>query len=200
MNKGERTRELILNRGMLHSSQYGLADITIGTISKLSGLSRTGVISHFNDKDDMQVAILEYSGRQFVENVIKPSKHEDAFIRLKNMLYLWVDWTERLFPGEMTSCPFIKAIVEYEHREDSIVRQYAFTEQTQLLSFMTHLVDKAKKQKRIHASEISHEIAFELYSLYVGVTVVSSLDPSADRYARLRSVIDRGIQRYEISS
>ena len=198
MNKGERTRELILNRGMLQSSQFGLADISIGSISKLCGLSRTGVISHFNNKDDMQVAILEYASRQFVENVIKPSKHEDPFIRLKNMLYLWVDWTNRIFPNEMTSCPFIKAVVEYEHREDSVVRQYAFAEQEQLLSFMTHHIEKAKNQNRMASDDASSDIAFELYSLYVGVTVVSRLRPSADRNSRLKSVVERGLLRYEV--
>lgn len=200
MNKGERTRELILNRGMLQSSQYGLADITIGSISKLCGLSRSGVIAHFDDKHDMQVAILEYSGRQFLDNVIKPSKHEDAFIRLKNILNLWIDWTERLFPGEMTGCPFIKALVEYEHRQDSIVRRYAFSEQQEFLSFMGHLVEKAQQQGRIQTSHSSHEIAFELYSSYVGVTVVSSFLPTSERYDRLRSILENGLLRYEAVS
>ena len=200
MNKGERTREHILNRGMLQSSQYGLSDITIGSISKLCGLSRTGVISHFNNKDDMQVAILQYAGRQFEDKVIKPSSHKDPFIRLKNILFLWIDWTMRVFPNEMSSCPFVKALVEYEHREDSIVRQYAFSEQEKLLSFMAHLIEKAKKQNRIASDESSNDIAFDLYSLYVGGTVVSRLRPSADRLSHLRSIVERALLRYEIRS
>lgn len=200
MNKGERTREYILNRGMLQSSQYGLSDITIGSISKLCGLSRTGVISHFNNKDDMQVAILQYAGRQFEDKVIKPSAHEDPFTRLKNMLSLWIDWTMRVFPNELSSCPFVKAMVEYEHREDSIVRQYAFSEQEKLLSFMAHLIEKAQKQNKIIPNESSSNIAFDLYSLYVGGTVVSRLRPSKNVHSHLKSVVERALSRYEVHS
>ena len=53
MNKGERSRQRILKDAMQFSCVYGLSSVTIGEISKMTGMSRTGVISHFNSKEDM---------------------------------------------------------------------------------------------------------------------------------------------------
>ncbi len=193
MNKGERTRETILNRGMLQSSQHGLADITIGSISKLCGLSRTGVISHFENKDDMQIAILDYMKAQFVERIVRPSATDDAFTQLNQLLDLWVDWTARVFTEKQTSCPFIKAIVEYEHRHDSIVRSHVYKQQKELLDYLAWLVEKAKKQGSIQTETLSDEIAFELYSLYVGLTITASIKNEGDN---IRTILQRSLLRY----
>jgi AcrR family transcriptional regulator len=196
MNKGERTREIILNRGMLHSSKYGIADITIGSISKLCGLSRTGVISHFKNKDDMQIAILEYSETQFVSKIVKPSRKEDAADQLEDLLMRWIDWTERLFDGEVTSCPFIKAIVEYENRLDSPVRQYAIEQQQRLISFMTMLVKNAQEQGRFVDDISAEETAVELYSLYVGVTTMGVVMSLGGQGMSRRAILKRGLYRF----
>ena len=103
MNKGERTRKEILTQSMKYSSQYGLADITIGTISKLCNLSRTGVISHFKNKEDMQIAILQYGEELFVESVIKPAWHEDPLIHVTNLLESWADWASNIFNEQQVS-------------------------------------------------------------------------------------------------
>ena len=53
MNKGTKTKQLILETAMEYSSIHGVSSITIGEISKRAELSRTGVISHFKNKEDM---------------------------------------------------------------------------------------------------------------------------------------------------
>ncbi|WP_260492659.1 TetR/AcrR family transcriptional regulator [Pseudoalteromonas maricaloris] len=77
MNKGERTRQTILEQGMRFSSQYGLIEVTIGSMAKLCGLSRSGLISHFDSKEDMQLAILDYCEDQFMLHVVAPARHQD---------------------------------------------------------------------------------------------------------------------------
>lgn len=197
MNKGERTKELILNKGMLHSSQYGIADITIGTMANLCELSRTGVISHFKNKDDMQIAILDYSEKQFLEHVLKPSRHESALAQLKSLLILWLDWTERVFQSETTSCPFVKALVEYEHRQDSPVRQHAYAQQQKLLSFLEALITKAQEQGEIKSEYLPADAALEIYSLYVGLSVASPLLPAEKLRSRLESTLLSNLKKFE---
>ena len=124
MNKGERTRLEILKQSIIHSSKYGLADITIGTVSKLCGLSRTGVISHFENKEDMQIAILQYGEELFRERVIKSSWREDPLDHLIKLIENWADWTSEMFKEHQVSCPFIKAVVEFQNRPPSKVRTF----------------------------------------------------------------------------
>jgi len=75
MNNSVRARLAILKQSIIYSSQFGLADIAIGCVSKLCNFSRTGVISHFENKDDMQRAILQYGEELFRERVIKHASH-----------------------------------------------------------------------------------------------------------------------------
>lgn len=195
MNKGERTRELILNRGMLQSSQHGLADISIGSVSKLSGLSRTGVISHFKNKDDMQIAILQYAEAQFIEQVIKPSRKERAFEQFTALFDLWVNWTTRVFHDKRTSCPFIKAVVEYEHRDASPVKEHVFKQQAELIRFLAYLVDTSQQQGDIPKTLVPQEVALELYSLYVGLSIATSLSPESGGETAIRQTLQRALSR-----
>ena len=75
MLKRALSREKILQKGMEHASRFGLLSVTIGVIAKATRLSRTGVISHFANKEDMQIAILDYTETLFVDQVLKKVLH-----------------------------------------------------------------------------------------------------------------------------
>lgn len=174
MNKGERTKIEILTQSMKYSSQYGLADITIGTISKLCNLSRTGVISHFKNKEDMQIAILQYGEELFVERVIKPSWDEDPLIHVTNLLEAWADWASNIFNEPEVSCPFIKALVEFQNRPASAVRTFTIGQQNRFIEYLAHRVERCIEQKKLTNTIKSTSIAYELYSLYLGHAITKN--------------------------
>lgn len=174
MNKGERTRLSILQQSLIYSSQYGIADITIGTVSKLCNLSRTGVISHFKSKEDMQIAILEYGESLFRENVIAPAWREDPLEHVKTLLEKWADWTSKMFQKHQVNCPFLKAIVEYQNRPDSEVRTFAIDQQTRLLNYLTHRINRCVEKSRLSSDVDSKAVAYELYSLYLGHAITQN--------------------------
>lgn len=171
MKKGEQTKLHILNAGMKYASQYGLADITIGTMSSLCKMSRTGVISHFDNKEDMQLAILTHSEQLFMQHVILPAKSTDAISYLKNTLFYWRDWVSELFNDSLTSCPFIKAIVEYQNRPDCAVKKLALRQQNNLLAFLVRRIEQCKAQQRFKAEIDAKAMAYEIYSLYLGHSI-----------------------------
>ena len=168
ISKGERTRNEILKQSIRYSSQYGLADVTIGSVAKLCGLSRTGVISHFKNKEDMQVAILQYGEALFIDRVITPARCENSLDHLVNLLNCWSTWINDMFNDPQMSCPFIKAVVEFQNRPDSQVRSFVINQQERLLSYLTHRIERCIEQKQFSSDIPSHVIAYELYSLYLG--------------------------------
>lgn len=168
MNKGERTRQHILDAGFKHSSKYGLADITIGTLSKLCNLSRTGVISHFQDKESMQMAILEYIEQQFMQQVLIPTRQDNPVVRIEALMLAWTDWAGRVMGESGMGCPLIKAAVEYQNRPDSPVRQFALAQQSRLLGYLQRQVAKAVEQQKLLTDINQVGLAYELYSLYLG--------------------------------
>jgi AcrR family transcriptional regulator len=197
MNKGERTRKEILKQSIIYSSQYGLADITIGTVSKLCKLSRTGVISHFENKEDMQIAILEYGEALFQERVIKPAWREDPLDHLITLLENWADWTSEMFNEHQVSCPFIKAVVEFQNRPESKVRTYTIVQQNRLISYLSHRVDRCIEKKRLKSTIESNIIAYELYSLYLGHAITQHTTAIKNTEGMFKQSVARLLQQYQ---
>jgi AcrR family transcriptional regulator len=197
MNKGERTRSAILKQSIIYSSQYGLADVTIGTISKLCKLSRTGVISHFENKEDMQIAILQYGEALFQERVIKPAWHEDPLVHLITLLENWVDWTSEMFNEHQVSCPFIKAVVEFQNRPASKVRTYTIDQQNRLINYLSHRVQRCIEQKRFNSTIESTTIAYELYSLYLGHAITQHTTAIKNTEGIFKQSVARLLKQYQ---
>lgn len=197
MNKGERTRSEILKQSIIYSSQYGLADITIGTISKLCKLSRTGVISHFENKEDMQIAILEYGEALFRERVIKAAWCEDPLEHLLTLLGNWADWTTDMFNEHQVSCPFIKAVVEFQNRPESKVRTYTIEQQNRLINYISHRVERCIEQNRLTTTIKSHVIAYELYSLYLGHAITQHTTAIKSTEDMFKNSVTRLLKQYQ---
>ncbi|PKG81007.1 transcriptional regulator [Colwellia sp. 75C3] len=200
MNKGERTRLEILKQSIIHSSQYGLADITIGTVSKLCNLSRTGVISHFDNKEDMQIAILEYGEELFRTRVIKKAWREDPLDHVIALLENWADWTSEMFIEHQVSCPFIKAVVEFQNRPSSKVRTYTIDQQNRLISYLTHRIVRCVEQNKLTADVESIAIAYELYSLYLGHAITQHTVPINAANTLFKNSVARLLKQYQVIS
>lgn len=198
MNKGERTRLAILKQSIIYSSQFGLADITIGSVSKLCNLSRTGVISHFENKEDMQIAILQYGEDLFKERVIKHAWREDPLEHVKSLLEIWADWTSEMFKEHQVSCPFIKAVVEFQNRPPSKVRSFTIDQQNRFITYLTHRIQRCVEQNKLNGTVDSIAIAYELYSLYLGhaITQHSAALDSPDTL--FKNSVERLLKQYEI--
>lgn len=197
MNKGERTRLSILEQSFKYSSQYGIADITIGSIAKLCNMSRTGVISHFDNKEDMQLAILKYGEDLYIENVIHPARQSDPLAHLKHLLSLWADWTNEIYTEPHLNCPFIKAIVEFQNRPPSTVRTFILEQQSRLIDYLKHRVNRCVEHGCITTDVPSFDIAYELYSLYLGHAITQNngiLKVSNDTFRRS---VDRLLKQYQ---
>ena len=200
MNKGERTRLEILKQSIIHSSQYGLADITIGTVSKLCNLSRTGVISHFDNKEDMQIAILEYGEELFRARVIKTAWREDPLEHVISLLENWADWTSEMFKEHQVSCPFIKAVVEFQNRPSSKVRTYTIDQQNRLINYLNHRIVRCVEQNKLTAEVESIAIAYELYSLYLGHAITQHTVPINAANTLFKNSVARLLKQYQVSN
>ena len=198
MNKGERTRLEVLKQSIIYSSQYGLADITIGTVSKLCDLSRTGVISHFENKEDMQIAILQYAETLFQERVIKPAWREDPLEHLVTLIENWADWTSEMFKEHQVSCPFIKAVVEFQNRPASKVRTFTIEQQNRLISYLTHRVQRCAEQNKLTTEIESVAIAYELYSLYLGHAITQHTAPIKASDNLFKNSVARLLKQYQV--
>jgi len=198
MSKGERTRLEILKQSIIYSSQYGLADITIGTVSKLCQLSRTGVISHFENKEDMQIAILQYGEELFRERVIKTAWRENPLEHVLTLLENWADWTSETFKEHQVSCPFIKAVVEFQNRPASKVRTFTIDQQNRLINYLTHRINRCVEHNLLTTEIESVVIAYELYSLYLGHAITQHTAPLNSSDTLFKNSVARLLKQYQV--
>lgn len=188
MNKGERTRNKILDKAMGYASIYGLASVTIGEISKVTSMSRTGVISHFKDKEDMQLSIIKYIEQQYLESVVIKSQNPNSLTRLKQYFLYWRQWIDTLEEEHNGgSCPFIKGLIEYQDREESGVQTYLDKQQKELIRYIAKLVRRCIDDGHFKTSIDEHQFAFQAYSYYFGYNVFKNLygKKEANRKSRM---------------
>jgi len=137
-------------------------------------MSRTGVISHFENKEDMQIAILQYGETLFSERVLKQAWREDPLAHVINLLENWADWTSEIFIEHQVNCPFIKAVVEFQNRPSSKVRSFIMDQQNRFVDYLNHRIQRCVEQKQLTSEVESAAIAYELYSLYLGHAVMQN--------------------------
>ena len=164
VRKGIDTKRDILASGLEMASQYGLEDVTIGSLAKTMQMSKSGIFGHFQSKENLQLLIISYAVRHFTDTVILPSlKVERGIPRIKAMIDNWIEWGDGLSGG----CIFVSASNEFSGRPGP-VRDALLSYQRSWLDSLAKLADSAVKAGDFRPDIDIKQFAFELYSLILG--------------------------------
>ncbi|MEG3758502.1 TetR/AcrR family transcriptional regulator [Pseudoalteromonas carrageenovora] len=199
MKKSESTKLYILQKGMAFAATYGLYSISIGKIAAAANMSRTGVISHFANKEDMQVAILAFTEEEFKKQVVEPSIDKDALVHLNNFQQKWLQWLsflEKCCPDQHTSCPLIKASIEFKADPNCLVRQFMQDQQARIINYLTKLAVNCQEQGYFSNDKEPSIFAYEFYGLYTGHVVQTSLINKPTLAHTYEKVVSGLITRY----
>ena len=197
MTKGEQTKLLVLNRGLALASEIGLNSISIGVIAKACGLSRSGITRHFKDKEDMQMCILQYAEDLFIAQVLKKSYCLDPLQNLKNLYKNWLNGILPLSNGEITSCPFIKATVQYQNQPQCVIKLFMANQQEKLLGYLSETAQRCVEYNYFSSNANCSQFAYEFYCIYVGHNVLNVLNNSGTSDELYYYAIEQLIERYK---
>ena len=174
MSKGRITREYILNIAFTIASETGLDSLTIGVLAKACNMSKSGLFSHFNSKENLQVAVVEYAGECFNERVIvavRREQHTDISARLQSLLHHWLDWNHS-FQG---SCMFMDAWKEGQSSQDLL--QQALRKQLHTwISYLEIQIAKGQKSGLFRDDLIPRQAVFQFYGLYLSSHLFHSIE------------------------
>ena len=100
-NKGDRTRDSILERAVAIASREGLEGLTIGGLAKALDLSKSGLIAHFGTKEALDLAVLQAAAALFGNIVIVPAtKGGPGELRLRALFDGWFRYAgHKQLPG-----------------------------------------------------------------------------------------------------
>ena len=118
--KGKRKREAILDATLELAIRDGLEAVSFGQLAKALKISKSGLFSHFANKDELQLAAVAHAQQGFEAEVFR-SGFLDApagLPRLWAFLQAWLSYAEgRLVVG---GCFFQALMAEYHNRPGPI--------------------------------------------------------------------------------
>lgn len=113
MRKGEATRIRIVEEAARQAALRGLGAVSLADIADAVGLSKSGLFKHFDSKEAMELAIVEYVTLLFTEMTWRPAESlPTARERLARIFELWLDWEDKQWAEG--GCPLMAFSVELD--------------------------------------------------------------------------------------
>jgi AcrR family transcriptional regulator len=117
--RGDVTRRTAARKAAEIATTHGLDSITVGSLASATGLSKSGILTVFGNREAIQVAAVAEARRLYIETVIHPAWSRPAGKpRLRALLDSWVAYLRaEVFPG---GCFIAATTVEYGHRDGPV--------------------------------------------------------------------------------
>ncbi|MCB9688578.1 MAG: TetR/AcrR family transcriptional regulator [Alphaproteobacteria bacterium] len=189
VTKGERTRAEIVDQGARMARVEGLNGVSIGQLAKELSMSKSGLFAHFGSKEALQLAILEHTAAQFVDEVVRPALSQPrGEPRLRAAFERWLAWgvAEEARGG----CLFVAVAAELDDRPGP-VRDRFVESQRDWLDTLAQIVAAGQRDGRFRTDVDPEQAAFELHGILLATHQAFRLfrDPAA--HARARIAFDR---------
>ena len=184
MSKGADTRHAILQDALAQASVRGLEGLTIGSLAKSLGMSKSGLYAHFDSKEALQLKVLDEARDQFVAKVVMPAlqapRGEPRVVALFERWLVW-EGLESL-PG---GCPFVAVASELDDQPGP-VRDRLVEVQRDWVDTLSNAARISVQQGHFRADLDVAQFAYEIWGLVLGYHWYARLLARDDATARLR--------------
>jgi AcrR family transcriptional regulator len=168
------TRSLILHTAFEIVCVSGFAGVTLGTLARQIGMSKSGLFAHFKSIEQIHLALVAYTQELFARAVIEPaSSTVGGLPRLAFTLSHWLDWTA--YPGTPGGAPLTAAFFAFAHHE-GLIRNALVTAETSWRSHLRVLILSAVETGELRRDLNVDLLVFELSGIcYSFLLSVNSL-------------------------
>ena len=192
--KGAATRELILEHAYELARQDGLEGLSIGALALGVGMSKSGVFAHFGSREDLQLALLDATGKRFFDFVMAPAiKQPRGLKRVRTLVERWFEWARI----HQSGCVLVSAVAEYDGRDDSPLRTRVKQQQSSWRSEMARAIRLAMEIGDLRADLDPDLLAFEIYALMLGLHHDAGLFGFEQASRHAHAAIDRLFASYQ---
>jgi AcrR family transcriptional regulator len=117
--RGDATRRLAARHAAMVATVSGLDAITVGGLAAGTGLSKSGILTVFPNREAIQLAAVAEARQIYVDTVVRPAwGAQPGRERLLALLDRWVDYVRaETFPG---GCFLANTSVEFGRREGAV--------------------------------------------------------------------------------
>ena len=181
---GLRTRNAILLEAVSLATVEGLEGLSIGSLAKATGISKSGVYAHFGSKEELQLATVDEAGRIFEREVIAPALERDPGLdQLLTVCDSFFEYLRRqIFPG---GCFFAGAVLEMGSRPGPVKERVADFQRL-FIELLRQFAETAKLLGQLPSDEDVAMLTFELNGIILATDAnfVMNNDPTILQVAR----------------
>ncbi len=182
MNKGESTRQAVLDQAVEVASRLGLSGLTIGTLASQVELSKSGLFAHFKSKEQLQLQVLQHARESFTDQVVRPAlAAKRGEPRLRTLFERWLVCGRDSAPG----CLFVSAATEFDDQPGS-VREELVRDHKDLMDSIAQMFRAAISEGQVSERADPEQFAHDLYGVMLGYFHALRLiqDPAAEERTR----------------
>ncbi|MGW8376748.1 TetR family transcriptional regulator [Streptomyces sp. ODS28] len=182
VERGNRTRRLILERAARIASVEGLESLSLGRLATELELSKSGVFTLFGSKRELQLATVRAAAAVYREHVVRPALEEPPGLgRVWRLCAGWLEYSERrVFPG---GCFFGSVTPEFDAREGEVHDALAAARRD-WVGFVEDTLGEAAGAGALRAETDTGQLAFEIVALLEAANAESVLHGTTGCYGR----------------
>lgn len=181
MGKGGTTRVAIVDVALRVAATEGIEQLTIGSLAREIGMSKSGLYAHFESREELQLEVLKTAVDRFTAQVVLPAfQAPRGEPRVKALFDNWLAWSQAQ-PG---GCLIHSASSELDDRPGPL-RDFLEKAHFDLRETIVVAARKASEQGHFRPGLDCEQFAFEFAAIALGFHHASRL--LRDRRARDRA-------------
>lgn len=178
------TRDTIVETAFKFASRDGLHSLSLGSLAKAVGMSKSGLFAHFGAKDKLQLQILESAVERFIESVMKPAfKKKRGEPRIQALVDNWLVYLND--PNLSGGGILISASIELDDRPGPL-RDFIQSVQQDLIKNIERSAQIAVEEGHFRPDLDIEQFAWTLYSFVLGYHHFKRMleDPQAELHLK----------------
>ena len=186
MTKGDRTRQLIIEKAAPLFNKNGYAGTSLSAIMKATGLAKGGVYGNFKNKDEIAAMTFEYAYNKIKSAIVmKLCNCTTSYDKLVCILQFYRNYITN--PPIEGGCPLLNTSVE---ADDSFpfLKTRARAAQNEMLQSLVQIFQAGKKNGEFRETMQPQREAENMYALIEGGIVMAKIN---DNPAILHRILDR---------
>lgn len=166
MQKGQQTKQAIVDAALGLATQIGLEGLSIGALAEVMQMSKSGVFAHFGSREELQISVIREYYTRFSDEVFFPAMNEAR--GLPRVRSLFAHWMKRVAVEIQSGCIFISGAVEFDDRPGPVRDALASSVKTWLAALYRAVV-QAKGEGHLNDDADEEQMAFEIHGLILAL-------------------------------
>lgn len=193
LQKGQQTKQLIVDAALGLAEQIGLEGLSIGALAEVTHMSKSGVFAHFGSREELQISVIREYYKRFADEVFFPAMNEPR--GLPRVRALFANWMKRVAVEIQSGCIFISGAVEFDDRPGPVRDALANSVQTWLAA-MYRAVVQAKEANHLVGDADEQQMAFEIHGLILALHYEARFLKNPGAIARANTGFENILLRY----